>query len=166
MSNLRENEGRCTKTCNLYMKLFFWPKKLLIGCKNWLLIITLFSVLSFSDFIWSIVFLSWSSECWHRELAEEEDWPGCREVGGCERCQQDDRERWCCYHWILQGRLKLLFSGTDKEGIWWYLCPPLKGSGTYCFGADPVDVGVSVTLTCLHDISWTGGWILTRFARV
>ena len=32
-----------------------------------------------------------------------------------------------------------------------------KGRGTYCFGADPVGVGVSVgvgvTLSCLHDIS-------------
>ena len=52
------------------------------------------------------------------------------------------------------------------------LCPPPKGRGTYMywFGADPVGfgvsigVGVSVTLSCLHDISTTSGWILIKFA--
>ena len=39
------------------------------------------------------------------------------------------------------------------------LCPPPKEKGTYCFGADPVGVGVnvvvgvSVTISCVHDIS-------------
>ena len=38
--------------------------------------------------------------------------------------------------------------------------------GNTVFGADPVGVGigVSVTLSCMHDISWTDGWILTKFA--
>ena len=42
-------------------------------------------------------------------------------------------------------------------------CPPPqpKGRGTLFFGADPV--GVGVTLSCLHDISWTGCQILTKF---
>ena len=46
---------------------------------------------------------------------------------------------------------------------------PTEGRGTYCFGADPVGVGVSVSgddgviLSCLHDISWTGFQILTKF---
>ena len=44
------------------------------------------------------------------------------------------------------------------------LCPPPKERGTYFFCVDPVGVGVSVTLSCLHDISLTGGWILTKFA--
>ena len=49
-----------------------------------------------------------------------------------------------------------------------------RGGGHIVFGADPVGVGVSagvgvgvsVTLSCLHDISRTGGWILTKFARM
>ena len=43
-----------------------------------------------------------------------------------------------------------------------------RGGGHIVFGADPVGVGVrvsvGVTLSCLHDISWTSGWILTKFA--
>ena len=52
--------------------------------------------------------------------------------------------------------------------IWheYYYVPHRRGGGHIVFGADPVGVGVSVsmTLSCLHDISWTGGWILTEFA--
>ena len=45
--------------------------------------------------------------------------------------------------------------------------PHWRGGGHIVFGADPVGVGVSVgsvTLPCLHDISWTGGWILIKCA--
>ena len=48
------------------------------------------------------------------------------------------------------------------------------GGDILFFGVDPVGVGVSVsvgvsvdvgvTLSCLHDISLTGGWIITKFA--
>ena len=44
--------------------------------------------------------------------------------------------------------------------------PHRKEGGHIVFGADPVGVDVSVTLSCLHDISWTGGWILTKFAWI
>ena len=54
-----------------------------------------------------------------------------------------------------------------------FLCPPPKGrggGGQTVFGADPVGVnvgvGVGVTLSCLHDISWTGGCILIKFTRM
>ena len=45
-----------------------------------------------------------------------------------------------------------------------------RGGGHIVFGADPVGVGVSVsvgvgvTVSCLHNISGTDGWILTKFA--
>ena len=39
-----------------------------------------------------------------------------------------------------------------------------RGGGHIVSGADPVGVGVSVTLFCMHDILWTGGWTLTKFA--
>ena len=46
--------------------------------------------------------------------------------------------------------------------------PHRREGGHIVFGADPVGVGVSVSvgviLSCLHDISLTGGWILTKFA--
>ena len=44
--------------------------------------------------------------------------------------------------------------------------PHRRGGGHIVFGADPVDfsIGVDVTLSCLHDIPWTSGWILTEFA--
>ena len=44
--------------------------------------------------------------------------------------------------------------------------PQQRGEGHTVFGVDPVGVGISVgmTLSCLHNISWTGGWILTKFA--
>ena len=50
-----------------------------------------------------------------------------------------------------------------------YDMSPTKGEvDILYFGADPVGVGVRVsisgTLSCLHNISWTSGWILTTFA--
>ena len=59
-----------------------------------------------------------------------------------------------------------------EGGILFYVPTEGEGGGHIVFGADPVGVrvnvgvgaGVSVTLSCLHDISWTGGWILTKFA--
>ena len=46
--------------------------------------------------------------------------------------------------------------------------PHRRGGGHIVFGADPVGVGVSVsvgvTLSCLHNISWTGRWTLTKFS--
>ena len=46
-----------------------------------------------------------------------------------------------------------------------------RGGGEHIvFGADlvgigiSIDVGVGVTLSCLHNILWTSGWILTKFA--
>ena len=51
---------------------------------------------------------------------------------------------------------------------WFYYVPHQRGGGHIVFGADPVGVGVgvSVALSCLHDISWTGVWILTKFTRM
>ena len=54
--------------------------------------------------------------------------------------------------------------------VCYFHVPHRRGGGNIVFGADPVvvgvsvSVGVSVTLSCLHDISRTGGWILTKFA--
>ena len=51
-----------------------------------------------------------------------------------------------------------------KDCKWIFLIfyvPNRRGGGHIVFGADPVGVGVSMTLSCLHDISCTGGWILT-----
>ena len=56
--------------------------------------------------------------------------------------------------------------------------PHRRGGGHIVFGANPVgigvcvgvvvgvsvSVGVGVILSCLHDISWTGWWILTKIA--
>ena len=48
----------------------------------------------------------------------------------------------------------------------YFYVPHRRGEGQIVFGADPVGVGVSVSVTffCLHDISLTGRWILTKFA--
>ena len=46
-----------------------------------------------------------------------------------------------------------------------YLVPPTEGEGEkYCFGADPVGVGVLV-VHCLHSVSWTNWWSLTKLAQ-
>ena len=43
------------------------------------------------------------------------------------------------------------------------LCPPnWRGRGHIAFGTDPVSVNVA---HCLHSISWTNGWILTKLAQ-
>ena len=48
--------------------------------------------------------------------------------------------------------------------------PHRKGGRHIVFGADPAGVGIissvdiSVTLSYVRDISWTGGWILTKYA--
>ena len=66
-------------------------------------------------------------------------------------------------------------SNDDALDQKWYddnYAPHRRGGGHIVIGADPVGVGVSVavgvsvTLSCLHDISLTGGWILTKFARI
>ena len=51
------------------------------------------------------------------------------------------------------------------------MSPTRRGVGHIVFGVDPVGVGVSVgvsvgvgvILSCLHDTSWTGCRILTKF---
>ena len=48
--------------------------------------------------------------------------------------------------------------------FFFYYVPHWRGGGHTVCDADPVCVGVNMTLSCLHDISWTGGWILTKFA--
>ena len=44
------------------------------------------------------------------------------------------------------------------------MSPNYGGGGHIVFGADPVSVsiGVGFTLSCLHNILWTRGWILTK----
>ena len=44
--------------------------------------------------------------------------------------------------------------------------PELRGGGHTDFGIDPVGVGIIVTLSCLHNILWTSGWILTKFSWI
>ena len=39
-----------------------------------------------------------------------------------------------------------------------------RGGEKYCFGADPVGVGVLV-VHCLHSVSWTNWWSLTKLAQ-
>ena len=62
-----------------------------------------------------------------------------------------------CMEWRCACGLGILFD---------YYVPHIRGGGHIVFGVDPVGVGisVSVTLSCLHNISWTGKWILTKFA--
>ena len=41
----------------------------------------------------------------------------------------------------------------------------LRGEGHIDFGGDPVGgIGISMTFSCLHNILWTSGWILTKFS--
>ena len=54
-------------------------------------------------------------------------------------------------------------SKWNRESDFKFLCPnpPLpKGEEAYCFGANPV--GVGVTLSCLHNIFWISGWSLIK----
>ena len=46
------------------------------------------------------------------------------------------------------------------------LCPQLKWRGHIGLGVDHVVGGIRVTLTSLHDISSTNGWILTKVTRI
>ena len=43
------------------------------------------------------------------------------------------------------------------RGTYWFCC-----SSRWCW----LGVGVSMTLSCLHNILWTGGWILTKFSWI
>ena len=76
----------------------------------------------------------------------------------------------CCDLLSLSLLVFLLFLKHLCRWVKWYIyVPRRRGGGHIVFGADPVGVGgsvgvgISVTLSCLHDISWTGGWILTKF---
>ena len=42
----------------------------------------------------------------------------------------------------------------------------LQGGGHIDFDAAPVGVGVSMTLSCLRNILWSSGGILTKFSRI
>ena len=42
--------------------------------------------------------------------------------------------------------------------------PNHRGGEKYCFGADPVGVGVLV-VHCLHSISWTNWWSFTKLEK-
>ena len=70
-----------------------------------------------------------------------------------------------CFSWTS---IKLIYhhDHCSDFSIFINYAPHRRGGGHTVFGADPVGVGVdvSVTLSCLHDISWTGGRILTEFA--
>ena len=44
------------------------------------------------------------------------------------------------------------------------MSPYLWGQGHIVFGADPV--GIGLTLSCLHNVLWTCGWILTKFSYI
>ena len=52
------------------------------------------------------------------------------------------------------------------------MSPHLKGRGQIVFGVDPIGIDVSIgigigmTLSCLHNILWTSGWILTKFSWI
>ena len=65
------------------------------------------------------------------------------------------------YIWHVASLGIILSKADDNKGAdkcTFFYVPPPKGRGKYCFfGADPVGIGVSVgvsmTLSCLHDIS-------------
>ena len=59
-------------------------------------------------------------------------------------------------------RVKAL-TRTAAEDI--YVLPPMA-RGNFIFGADPVGVNVGITLSCLHNILWTNGWILAKFSWI
>ena len=50
-------------------------------------------------------------------------------------------------HKVGQGQQVL-----DGWPIFLYLCPPTKGEGDVVFGAEPVGISISMTLSCLHDL--------------
>ena len=47
-----------------------------------------------------------------------------------------------------------------------FMPPHLQGRGHIAFGADHVGVCFCMTLSCLHNILWTSGLILTKFSRI
>ena len=53
-----------------------------------------------------------------------------------------------------------------------FMSPHLRGGGHSVFKAEPIDVGLGVgigvgmTLSCLHNILFTSGWILTKFSLI
>ena len=66
---------------------------------------------------------------------------------------------------IIKKKYTFIFVTCFIAGCWSfspYIYVPHRrgrGRGRLVSGAD----SVSVTLSCLHNISWTGGWILTKF---
>ena len=46
------------------------------------------------------------------------------------------------------------------------MSPHLWRRGHIVFGAGPISIGICVTLSCLHNILWTSGWILTKFSWI
>ena len=45
-----------------------------------------------------------------------------------------------------------------------FVSPHLTGGGHIVFGADPIGFSFGITLSYLHNILWTSGWILTKFS--
>ena len=45
-----------------------------------------------------------------------------------------------------------------------FMSPDLRGGWHIDFGADPIGISIGVTLSCLHNILWACGWILTKFS--
>ena len=56
----------------------------------------------------------------------------------------------------------MVFYVTPTEGKWGHIAFGADRVGVIAFGADPVGVRVA---SCLHSISWTNGWILTKLAQ-
>ena len=72
---------------------------------------------------------------------------------------------WPCFVcWLSMWAVALYY----RKQICQNYVPNRRGGGHIVFGADPVGVGVSVsvTLSCLHVISWTIGWNVTKFASL
>ena len=105
---------------------------------------------------------------------------GSAKVSSIELLLQDGQRKFCGFFWFHRDRtgsiaIELLCSRRTMRHNY---VPHRWRGGYIVFGADPVGVGVSVgvsvsasvgvgvgvTLSFLHDISWTGGWILTKFA--
>ena len=54
------------------------------------------------------------------------------------------------FHWLIMGKVKII--PPNRRG----------GGGHIAFGADPFGIRIA---SCLHSISWTNGWILTKHAQ-
>ena len=63
---------------------------------------------------------------------------------------------------------KFMLDRTNIPWVFWgcLYIHHLKAGGHTDFGADPVGVGIGITLSCLHNILWTSGWILTKFSWI